>query len=62
MPKYTKDAKPVYYEYLNLSPKEVKNIVMINWFRYKHKLPLIEVPPYDKYYHKQFNKLLTEKQ
>lgn len=57
----SKSAKPVYHEYLNLSPKERRSLLLTNWFRYKHKIPLIEVPPSETNYHKQFAKLLSDK-
>ncbi len=58
--KYSKEPLPTYAEYYALSPKERRNLFTTNFFRFKHKLPLIQVPPYEINYHKQFSKLLSQ--
>lgn len=50
-----------YAEFRALSPKERKSLVIVNFFRMRHKLPLIEVPANEVEYHKAFSKIITEK-
>lgn len=57
----SKHRKPTYEVYMSLSQSDLNNLVETNYFLYKHKLPLIEVPPYDLRYHKSFAKALSEK-
>jgi len=55
------DNSEKYKEYYDLSQKEYDTLVETNYWRMKHKYPMIEVPKVDIEYHKAFAKAITKK-
>ncbi len=47
-------------EYNDLASADKRGLLEINFYRFKHNLPLIEVPDYELNYHKKFAKMITE--